>query len=208
MSTSPRPVRLTREQSQAQTRARLLEAARREVAQKGAGASVRDIAEAAGYTQGALYAQFESKEMLLLELLRGHMEREIGELERLLATDAPGGVRAALDGWLGQMNSDLDWSLLAMELQLLARRDAVFAKHYDKLFADHRAAMGRLVERLFKEEGRKLPASGEEIAGALMALAHGLVLQRKPIKRGASDPAGGMIRLVIRALLALGNANG
>src|SRR5258708_850410 len=79
MSPSKR-IRLTREESQALTRERLLESAAREIARHGAGASVRDIAEAAGYSQGAVYANFESKELMFLELLRRHMEKEAGEL--------------------------------------------------------------------------------------------------------------------------------
>ena len=72
MSPSKR-IRLTREESQALTRERLLESAAHEITRHGAGASVRDIAEAAGYSQGAVYANFESKELMFLELLRRHM---------------------------------------------------------------------------------------------------------------------------------------
>jgi AcrR family transcriptional regulator len=203
--TSAKRTRLTREESQSRTRKRLLESAAHEVARKGAGASVRDIAEAAGYSQGALYSNFESKELLLLELLRQHMEREVRELTALLEQtyDQPGGARAALDGWLETMNADQDWSVLSMELQMHAARDAAFAIQYDHLFADHRVAMGCLVERLFAEAGLVLPAPAIEIAGALMALAHGLVLQRKPMPAGTADPAAAMIRLMLKGLFEL-----
>src|SRR6266566_4932033 len=103
MEIAKRRTRRSREENQALTRERLLEGARQEIAHRGASASVRDIAEAAGHTQGALYAHFQSKELLLLELLRGHMAREAQELETLLhqAEAGPGG---ALDGWLDAMN--------------------------------------------------------------------------------------------------------
>lgn len=203
MIAKPKPLRLTREESQAQTRARLIEAARSEIARQGASASVRDIAEAAGYTQGALYAHFESKELLLLELLRLHMESEIESLETLLREGerVKGGLRAALDHWLSNLNADQDWALFAVELQMLARRDAAFAKQYDKLFASHVAAMGSLVERLFADVGAKLPALAAEIAQMLIALTHGLALQRRPTKRGAPDPAGAMIRLILDRMM-------
>jgi AcrR family transcriptional regulator len=197
--------RLTREESQALTRERLLESAAREIARHGASASVRDIAEAAGYSQGAVYANFESKELLFLELLRRHMEKEARELEVLLgrADNQPGGALAALDSWLETMNSDRDWSVLSMELQMCASRDAGFAHHYDQLFAQHRAAMGRLTERLFAEIGREPPAPPAEIAGALMALTHGLVLQRRPRPQGSPDPAGHMIKLILKGLFEI-----
>jgi len=197
--------RLTREESQALTRERLLESAAREIARHGASASVRDIAEAAGYSQGALYANFESKELLFLELLRRHMEKEAQELEALLgrADTHPGGALAALNSWLETMNSDRDWSVLSMELQMCASRDPGFAAHYDRLFAQHRAAMGRLAERLFAEIGREPPAPPVEIAGALMALTHGLVLQRRPRPQGSPDPAGQMIKLILKGLFEI-----
>jgi AcrR family transcriptional regulator len=205
MVIAKRRTRLNREESQALTRERLLESARQEIARCGAGASVRDIAEAAGYTQGALYAHFQSKELLFLELLRRHMAREAQELEAVLhqAEVKPGGALEALDGWLDAMNSDRDWSLLSMDLQMHARRDKAFASHYDRLFAEHRAAMGRLVERLFADLGRTPPAPPLEIASALMALAHGMVLQRRPTTHGAPDPSGPMIKLLLKGLIEM-----
>jgi len=78
-----------------------------------------------------------------------------------------------------------------------------FAAHYDRLFAQHRAAMGRLTERLFAEIGREPPAPPIEIAGALMALTHGLVLQRRPRPQGSPDPAGHMIKLILKGLFEI-----
>ena len=67
---SPQRRRLTRAETKARTREQLLDAAARVFAQKGfAGASVEEIAESAGYSTGALYSNFDSKEQLFLELL-------------------------------------------------------------------------------------------------------------------------------------------
>src|SRR3979411_882686 len=72
-------VRLTREQSKANTRERLLVAARRVFARAGFhGASVEEIASEAGFSTGALYSNFGGKEDLFLVL----MEREIDEHAR------------------------------------------------------------------------------------------------------------------------------
>ena len=60
--------RLSREESQARTRNLLIEAARDEIVKKGfAQASVRDIADAAGFSLGAFYSNFPEKEAILLE---------------------------------------------------------------------------------------------------------------------------------------------
>src|ERR1700719_1747631 len=71
--------RMTREQSNAHTRERLLAAARRVFASGGFhGASVEEIASEAGFSTGALYSNFDGKEDLFLVL----MEREIAEHAR------------------------------------------------------------------------------------------------------------------------------
>lgn len=60
---------LTREQTPELTRQRLVDSARRLVAQRGINAaSVRDLAGDVGYSQGAFYSNFASKEALLLEI--------------------------------------------------------------------------------------------------------------------------------------------
>ncbi len=75
-------MRLTREQSKALTRERLLAAARTVFARRGFhGASVEEIAAEAGYSTGALYSNFDGKEDLFLAL----MEREIDEHAREIA---------------------------------------------------------------------------------------------------------------------------
>src|ERR1700739_1186795 len=75
--------RLTREQSKAKTRQRLLVAARTVFARRGYhGASVEEIAAAAGFSTGALYSNFDGKEDLFLAL----MEREIDHHARAIAS--------------------------------------------------------------------------------------------------------------------------
>src|ERR1700681_2373300 len=74
--------RMTREQSKANTRERLLGAARSVFASSGFhGASVEEIATMAGFSTGALYSNFDGKEDLFLVL----MEREIDEHAREIA---------------------------------------------------------------------------------------------------------------------------
>lgn len=194
--------RLNREESQAQTRERLIQTARTLFVQQGfGGASIREIAEEAGYSQGAFYSNFPTKEAVLLELLRRHMEEEAVQLSSVLAvtegreTD----VLHRLGQWAKTLNADADWSLLAIELQLHANRSAAFAKEYVAVQKAHQAALGDLVARLFDRLGLVPPAPPNELAASFMALAHGLALQRAG---GAADPAGKMIMVFLRGLIA------
>jgi AcrR family transcriptional regulator len=64
-----------------QTRERLLRAAADVFAERGYdGTRVADIAAAAGVSNGALYAHFDSKAELLLAALRAHGRRELADL--------------------------------------------------------------------------------------------------------------------------------
>jgi AcrR family transcriptional regulator len=195
--------RLTRGETQARTKELLLEAAAAAFARQGyAGASLEDIAEAAGFSKGAVYSNFAGKEAIFLELLRRHMAREIAELEALLAA-APSlaELMAALGRWLDASDEDDIWSWLALELALQAGRSASFAAEYDALNRQHRAALGRLVAILFERADKTPPAPPEEIAGALMGMAKGMVLQRGSADRPAAP--GHFVKLILGALVAV-----
>src|SRR6201986_2289086 len=89
--------RLTRQESRLETRTWLLESAAQLFARGGyEGASVDVIAESAGYSKGAFYSNFESKEAIFLELLHAHKRREIEALARLIARDLPAAELLAL----------------------------------------------------------------------------------------------------------------
>lgn len=194
--------RLSREESRAQTRERLMDAARHVFARGGyGGASIDTIAAEAGYSKGAFYSNFESKEAIFLELLARHMAAEAQQLDQLVdVQQSPDAVLANLDLWLQHLNEDADWALLSMELQLHARRSPAFAEAYDALQARHRDRLAALVTRLFALSGRKLPAPAAQIAASMMALAHGLVLQRTS-RNPSRDQAGALITLVLRSLM-------
>src|SRR5881227_4097200 len=77
---------LSRREKQQRTRSSLLRAATRIVCKHGLeGASIDQVAEAAGYTKGAFYANFKSKEELFLVMLDERFSSELERLDRALA---------------------------------------------------------------------------------------------------------------------------
>ena len=62
---------------------------------------MRDIAREAGYTQGAFYSNFQSKEDLLLDLLRQHKAQEAERITGSVATAGQdfGKAFEALEHW-------------------------------------------------------------------------------------------------------------
>lgn len=201
MSVSIPKQRRSRQESQSLTRARLIDTARQLFVSNGyGGTSIRDIADGAGYSQGAFYSNFTGKEEVLLELLRGHMEAEGAQLSALMAGDIRTAAHlfAELEAWAATLNRDIGWSMLSIELQLHARRSPTFAVLYQAVWDAHRARLGGVIATLFTTLRRTPPAAPEELASAFMALAHGLALQG-----GAErpDPSGRMIVVFLRALI-------
>src|SRR5438105_12586486 len=87
--------RLTRAEQQAKTRAALLEAAAQVFIERGfLGASVEAITERAGYTRGAFYSNFDSKEELFAELLQERVYTIYAEMAE--RSTAPAGERPSL----------------------------------------------------------------------------------------------------------------
>lgn len=68
------------------TRERLFEAAAEVFEERGIGAaSIETIAAAAGFTRGAFYSNFESKDDLIVAMLEDHVERSLQHHRELLA---------------------------------------------------------------------------------------------------------------------------
>lgn len=202
MSPTTARKRLTREESRAQTRERLIETAQHLFVSNGyGGASIRDIADKAGYSQGAFYSNFSSKEDVLLELLRRHMEAEAIQLFKVMGNEQqePGQMLAELEAWASTLNHDADWCMLSIELQLHANRSRSFAAEYQKVWDRHRSEIGAVIGQLFHKLGRTPPAAPDELAAAFMALSHGLALQRMSTR---PDPSGRLIMVFLRGLIA------
>lgn len=192
------PPRLTRAEQQAQTRERLLAAAEHIVARCGyGGASIDLISAEAGYSKGAFYSNFESKEAVFLELLRRHMEKNIAELSALMDLDADN-IPGALTIWLESMAANGDCTMLAVELQLHAKRNPAFAGQYYALQQQSTLALAGIIKRYLAANGVRLPMDVIDLADAVTAISHGLTLQRPDPAPGRPSEAGKVIDALLR----------
>lgn len=114
-----------RDEQRAQTRNDLLDAAARVFAERGYhAASVDLVAEAAGYTKGAVYSNFDSKEELFLELLDRRIETSIVTMENLLFSRTAEERAELFTGDQPVVEVvDRDWFLLETEFLLYAARN-------------------------------------------------------------------------------------
>jgi AcrR family transcriptional regulator len=196
----PQRVRLSRAEQQALTRERLLAAAERVIDRHGfGGASIDLISAEAGYSKGAIYSNFESKEAVFLELLRQYMARDMAALEQIVGLE-PAELSAALTGWLETMDTQSDCPLLVTELQLLARRSPAFAERYYALQDQQIRTLAKILQRYFEAASASLPMDPLDLARTMTALAHGLSLQRPASKPGAANRSGQVVDTVLKLL--------
>src|ERR1035437_6463214 len=194
--------RLTREQSRAQTRERLLSAARGVFARRGFhGASVDEIASEAGFSTGALYSNFDGKEDLFLVL----MEREIDEPAREIAgavrarasvaERARGGARQ----WMTMIEREPDVLLLFMEFWAYGVRDAQVRPKVAARFAQMREVLTSLIADGVREFDLELAIPAEELAMAIDALADGIARQKLADPQAVPDELMGRVLSLLLA---------
>jgi AcrR family transcriptional regulator len=197
--------RLTRAESQAQTRERLLEAARRGFVRDGyVKASLERMADDAGYSKGAIYSNFASKEALFLEILERKFLGELSQLRNLLDTiEDPEALIATIRSHYENSIEILDVALVAAEFLTQVSRGSPHAEACARIYAEQRAGMGELVQVLFRRAGRELPAPASEIATSLVAQTMGLAIQRGVDPKAVTPVQWGQaIELQLRGLLS------
>jgi AcrR family transcriptional regulator len=150
----------------AATRERLLDAAFEVFAEQGVHAStVEQIAERAGFTRGAFYSNFTTKEELFVALMDREDAARLDALEEKFAAlrprlEAVDGVLDAdaiadivLDFLVGPFD-DHPWSLIYTEFQLLALRDPSFARVYLQHRREYDSALVPILLRTLEQAHR------------------------------------------------------
>jgi AcrR family transcriptional regulator len=194
--------RLTREQSKANTRDRLLAAARRVFARSGFhGASVEEIASEAGFSTGALYSNFDGKEDLFLVLMEREIAehaREIAEVVRArasIAERATGGARQ----WMTMIEREPEVLLLFMEFWAYGVRDAQVRPKVAARFAQIRELLTTLILDGVREFELELDIPAEQLAVAIDALADGIARQKLADPEAVPDELMGRVLSLLLA---------
>ena len=171
---------LTRKEKQAKTRSALLRSAARLICRKGiTEASVEDVARDAGYTKGAFYANFKSKEEMFLVMLDEAYAEELERLESHLSGAEPvEEVRASAEDFMRFVRADPEWPRLYFEFVVYAARNPEFR---DELATRNRAMkerIGEVIRKWASEFSAEPPFPYEDIATMLFCLADGFLVQQ------------------------------
>ncbi|MBI5322353.1 TetR/AcrR family transcriptional regulator [Bradyrhizobium sp.] len=162
------------------TRDKLFEAAARVFEEQGINAaSIETIAAAAGFTRGAFYSNFASKDELIVAMLEDHVEQTIRRNLDLLAKhqdlqdfiDAFRNMERARQDPLGRS------PLLHMEMILFVARAEKRRPELAKRLRARRQMLTEIVAIISKHEGKNFEKP-EWVAAILLALEDGFRLHR------------------------------
>lgn len=165
----------------------MLAAARDVFAERGfAGASTDQVAAAAGFTKGAVYSNFGSKDELFLALMEAEVAARVEAVERALAvtTDLPGAL-AVVGAQLSRR--DAAWQLLYLEFWQRAVRDPAARTAFVASRRELRARVAEVVERFLADHPVRTGWDAGNLTLVLIALTNGLTLEALPDPQAVPD---------------------
>jgi len=170
---------LTRKEKQAKTRSALLSSAAKLICRKGISeASVEDVATDAGYTKGAFYANFKSKEEMFLVMLDEKYAAELERLENSLSGEGEpvDQARAAAEEFIRFAWFDPQWPKLYFEFTAFAGRNPDFREELLTRDRRIREQMAEVYRRWAADFGVEPPIPVEDLTMMTFCMANGFIM--------------------------------
>jgi AcrR family transcriptional regulator len=181
--------RPTRAQKREANRERILRAARTVFGARGYhAATIEEIADEAGLSNGAIYYNFDSKEALFLALLDERLDERLDHVRSTIGSGSDGGRLAeeARDVTRGFKESR-EWRLLLLEFVVYAARNPSFAKAFRAHKRKLRTALAEVLQAQFDARGIAVPLATDQLALAFTGLANGLAIEELADPGAVSD---------------------
>src|SRR5581483_12342001 len=164
-----------------ETRDKLFEAAARVFEEQGIGsASIEAIAAAAGFTRGAFYSNFDSKDELIIAMIEDHVARSIARMHELLAKHR--NLADFIDALKRMDRSQQDplgrSPLLHMEMILFVARAEKRRPELAKRLRARRKLIADIVATTAKDSGRNGVLSPAWAGAVVLAMEDGFRLHR------------------------------
>ena len=181
-----------------QTRTVLLDAAEVVFAGRGYAGSLEDIAEAAGYTRGAIYAQFGGKDELFLAVIERHRQRFLDgfadvmeSFDRFADVDVAGFADRwrQLSGADAQQAAALNYEFTLFLIRHPAARDRVAAQRVETV-----RSLAEYITKGVARLGGSLLVPAESLARVILATNDGVTLASH---LDGEDLYGTFLRLVM-----------
>jgi AcrR family transcriptional regulator len=171
----------TRKERQARTRELLMDSAAAVASRRGIErASLDEVAERAGFTKGAVYANFANKDQLFLAMLDAHFDARLAELDRILSTEADPDeqAREAAEGLMRMLAAQPEWHRLFFEFALYATRNEGFRTQLVERYRSLRGRLAELLARRAERLGIEPVVPPDQIAAMTFAMANGVAMER------------------------------
>ena len=173
-------LRMGREERVAHNREVVLSTAREVFAERGYGAATLDqIAEAAGFSKGVVYSQFDSKADLFLTVLERRVEERAAQNRRSLE-DLDGSIELdqLVEGFVESMlGNDPAWRMAVIEVRVAAARDEALLDRYRQVHARTVDQLAEVMTEVLARVGIEPVAPPVAIASALLAVDVGVTLE-------------------------------
>ena len=185
---------------------RLLDAALETFADIGfAAASVEDICSRGGFTRGAFYSSFRTKDELFAALYTRETARELAQAEEQLTgiEDESDPIATAIERCLAAFRADRTWALVRSEYALHAARhpqaQAALSRHTEALHTQ----LTELIERTAARSGFTVTVPPEQLARIVLALHDGFLVRdiAAPLPAARTDDADDLERTALLLLL-------
>src|SRR5437588_10722186 len=150
--------KLTPERRRELTRSTLIDAAADVFAKRGFhAASLEEIAEAAGFTRGAIYKNFENKEELFYAVIERRIDVQLSRFREALSEDSAAAFDPARLAaiWQEELGFESEWMTLDLEFRLYAMRNEEARQRW----VAHEREFRSLVARFIEEQQKVLGAS-------------------------------------------------
>jgi AcrR family transcriptional regulator len=196
--------RLTRAQKRERTYEGLISAAERLFVERGFHAStVDEIALEAGFTKGAVYSNFESKEELFFAVYERRAERALAEIDEVLGENGPaaGLEHLASDAARRRGGAEDGWLAVFFEFWAHVVRRPELRDRFARIHSRALEPMAGAVERFAGERGISIPVGAHSLNVAMNAMVLGLSLERLTQPEVVDVGLGArMVRLVLEDL--------
>jgi AcrR family transcriptional regulator len=170
--------RLSRKESQLQTRERLLDAALQVFSRRGYyAASVDEIAAEAGYSKGAVYSNFSNKEELFLALIDRRFAKDAREYPGIINYMNEGLPVEEGSDFKEQIMKDSTWNILMVEFFLYAIREGTHRDELATRIEQLRGVMEENLSILYAKLGKKPMLPVAELPWSVFSLGVGMMLQ-------------------------------
>ncbi len=142
-------------------------------------ASVDEIAEDAGFTKGAFYANFASKEEIFLAMLDERFAERLAEIERVTESDAAPREQARRAGadFEDYLRADPEWQRLFFEFAAYAARDERFRTELVKRYRVLQERVADVYRRRLERLGIESPIPVEHVSAMTFAMANGAAFE-------------------------------